>query len=339
MATATYRLQVHAGFDLRAVRRLVPYLARLGVSHVYLSPLLQARPESRHGYDVVDPTRLDPKLGTPADLAALVRTLRRHDMGLVLDVVPNHMAIGSDNRYWTDVLTHGEASQYARWFDVAWRTRRGRPAPVHLPVLGDVRSRVLARGELGLVWEGDRVRVRYFDQRFPLDPAMLAPLVETAARSVGGSRELAAIAAALRALPSRALPAPTGDRAREADVVARLARSPAATRARRPRRAAAADPGLRRGAPRAPTLPARLLAARRRRRQLPPLLRRERARRARVETRRSSPRRTPGSARGSPRASSTSSASTMSTGSPTRSHSSARSAGSSTAPAARTSGC
>jgi (1->4)-alpha-D-glucan 1-alpha-D-glucosylmutase len=224
IATATYRLQVHAGFDLHAVRRIVPYLARLGVSHVYLSPILQARPDSRHGYDVVDPTKLDPKLGTPADLAALVRTLRRHDMGLVLDVVPNHMAIGPHNRYWTDVLTHGEASQYARWFDIAWRTRRGRPAPIHLPVLGDVRSRVLARGELGLVWEAGRFRVRYFDHRFPLDPAAVAPLVEAAARAAGASRELGPVADALRALPSRDLPAPTGDRAREADVpLARLA--------------------------------------------------------------------------------------------------------------------
>src|SRR6187455_2761916 len=175
--TATYRLQLHAGFDLRAARRVVPYLARLGVSHVYLSPILQARPDSTHGYDVVDPTRLDPKLGTPADLAALVRTLRRHSMGLVLDVVPNHMAIGPDNRYWTDVLTHGEASEYARWFDVAWRTRRGRPAPLHLPILGAVRSRAVERGELALVWEAARFRVRYFDARFPLDPATMAPLV------------------------------------------------------------------------------------------------------------------------------------------------------------------
>ena len=97
-ATATYRLQLHAGMDLRAARAVVPYLARLGVSHVYVSPLLQARRESRHGYDVVDPTRLDPKLGTPADLVAFVRTLRRHGMGLVLDLVPNHMAIGAENR-------------------------------------------------------------------------------------------------------------------------------------------------------------------------------------------------------------------------------------------------
>src|SRR5262249_36371101 len=217
IATATYRLQLHAGFDLRAARRIVPYLARLGVSHVYLSPILQARPDSRHGYDVVDPTQLDPKLGAPGDLAPLVRTLRRHDMGVVLDVVPNHMAIGPHNRYWTDVLTHGEASQYARWFDVAWRTRRGRPAPINLPVLGDLRSRVIARGELGLVWEGGRFRVRYFDHRFPLDPGTVTPLVETAARATS-ARELGLVAAALRALPSHDLPAPTGDRAREADV-------------------------------------------------------------------------------------------------------------------------
>src|SRR4029079_13016352 len=106
----------------------------------------------------------------------------------------NRMGIGPDNRYWTDVLTHGEASQYARWFDVAWRTRRGRPAPPPLPILGDVRSRAVERGELRLTWENDRFRVRYFDARFPLDPATTAPLVATAARTVGGCRGPAAIA-------------------------------------------------------------------------------------------------------------------------------------------------
>src|SRR5262245_37237734 len=170
--------------DLRAARAIVPYLARLGVSHVYVSPLLQARRESRHGYDVVDPTRLDSKLGTEADLQALVRALRRHDMGLVLDLVPNHMAIGPENPYWTDVLAHGEASRWAPWFDVAWRSASGRPAPLRIPVLGDVRTRVLAGGELGLVFEANRVRLRYFASRFPLDPATLAPLLASVARAL-----------------------------------------------------------------------------------------------------------------------------------------------------------
>jgi 1,4-alpha-glucan branching enzyme len=98
--------------DLRAARAIVPYLARLGISHVYVSPLLQARRESRHGYDVVDPTRLDPKLGTEADLRALVRTLRRHAMGLVLDLVPNH---GDRPREPTGTTSsRTEASRWAR---------------------------------------------------------------------------------------------------------------------------------------------------------------------------------------------------------------------------------
>src|SRR5262249_62176175 len=103
-ASATYRLQLHAGFGLADARALVPYLARLGVSHLYASPILQARPASTHGYDVVDPTRLDPKLGPEADLAALVARLRTNEMGLLVDVVPNHMATGAENRFWDDVL-------------------------------------------------------------------------------------------------------------------------------------------------------------------------------------------------------------------------------------------
>src|SRR6266404_5077625 len=162
-AIATYRLQLHRDVNLQVARSVVPYLARLGISHLYASPLLQARADSRHGYDVVDPTRLDPKLGSPADLDALVRALRRFGMGLVVDVVPNHMAIGSENRFWEETLAHGEASPCARWFDVAWRSPTGRAQPLRLPVLGDVRGRVIARGELGLVIRDEAVRVRYFD--------------------------------------------------------------------------------------------------------------------------------------------------------------------------------
>jgi (1->4)-alpha-D-glucan 1-alpha-D-glucosylmutase len=226
--TATYRLQLHAGMPLDAVRRLIPYLARLGVSHAYVSPLLAARADSRHGYDVVDPTRLDPKLGTPADLRAFARTLRRHDMGLLVDVVPNHMSVGPGNAFWEDVLQHGEASRHARWFDVAWRSIGGRRVPLRLPVLGDVRTRVLARGEIRLVLEQGRIRVAYFDARFPLDPATLGPLVVEAARHLGATRagrELAAIAVALGALPPRdgSIAGPADRARRAADVLDRLA--------------------------------------------------------------------------------------------------------------------
>ena len=188
-ATATYRLQLHAGVTLAHARALVPYLARLGVSHLYASPLLAARRDSRHGYDVVDPTRLDPKLGTEADLAALVARLRTSAMGVIVDLVPNHMAIGAENRFWDDVLTHGESSKYASWFDVAWRNPKGNPTPLRIPILGDPRPIALARGDLRLTQEDGRVRLRYGDHSFPIDPATLAPLVaRLAAANPAGPR-------------------------------------------------------------------------------------------------------------------------------------------------------
>jgi (1->4)-alpha-D-glucan 1-alpha-D-glucosylmutase len=179
---ATYRLQLHAGFPLSHALSLVPYLHRLGVSHIHCSPLLQARTGSTHGYDVVDPTHLDPELGTEEDLAQLVEALRQRGMGLVLDIVPNHMAASPENPAWEDLLAHGLASRYARWFDVDWRTNeRYLRFRVLLPVLGDVRARVLARGEISLALEDGRVRVRYFEHSWPLDPGTLAPVLFEAA--------------------------------------------------------------------------------------------------------------------------------------------------------------
>jgi (1->4)-alpha-D-glucan 1-alpha-D-glucosylmutase len=118
---ATYRLQLHAGLPLSRVRELVPYLSRLGISHLHCSPMLRSRQGSTHGYDVVDPNALDPELGTEADLEALHRELAARDMGIVLDIVPNHMAASPENAAWEDVLTHGPSSRFARWFDIDWR--------------------------------------------------------------------------------------------------------------------------------------------------------------------------------------------------------------------------
>ncbi|HYL30453.1 MAG TPA: alpha-amylase family glycosyl hydrolase, partial [Gemmatimonadales bacterium] len=137
---ATYRLQLHAGFPLSRARDLVPYLARLGVTHLHASPVLRARAGSPHGYDVVDPGQLNPELGDEERLEGLVAAARRHGMGIVLDIVPNHMAASPENWRWEDVLTHGPASPYARWFDIEWRT--GGPeahSRVLIPILGDPR--------------------------------------------------------------------------------------------------------------------------------------------------------------------------------------------------------
>ncbi len=184
---ATCRLQLNAGFDLRAARDVVPYLARLGVSHVYASPVLTARRGSTHGYDVADPARVNPELGGEDALGELVEALHTHGMGLLLDIVPNHMGTGGDNPYWLDVLRHGRGSRWAKWFDIDWEA----PHPqlrnrVMLPVLGDHLEKVLERNELTLARHGDDVWLRYFDDRFPLSPESSRDLPEDLAAFSAG---------------------------------------------------------------------------------------------------------------------------------------------------------
>jgi (1->4)-alpha-D-glucan 1-alpha-D-glucosylmutase len=153
------------------------------VSHLYCSPVLAARAGSTHGYDVADPTQVNPELGGDEALVALAQTAHEHGMGLVLDIVPNHMGIGAENPYWDDLLAHGPTSRYARWFDVQWRAETRRLAnKVHLPVLGDSLEAVLERGEIALEVTGHAARVRYFDHHFPIDPATYPPEVELALR-------------------------------------------------------------------------------------------------------------------------------------------------------------
>ena len=166
---ATYRLQLHKGFRFTDATALVPYLARLGVSHVYASPFLKARPGSMHGYDIVDHGKINPEIGTEADLRRLLDALRRHGMGLVMDIVPNHMGVlHGDNPWWQDVLAKGRASQYAKFFDIDWQRGGGR---LLLPVLGRHYGEALEEGEIKLVREGKSGpwRVAYYDQRFPLN--------------------------------------------------------------------------------------------------------------------------------------------------------------------------
>src|SRR5688572_1196558 len=135
---ATYRVQVHKEFTLEQAREIVPYLARLGISHLYSSPILTARPGSTHGYDVADPTTVNPEVGGEPAFRALVKALHEYDMGYVLDIVPNHMGTGESNPYWEDMLANGRGSRYAHWFDVDWDVSdpalNGR---VLVPVLGD----------------------------------------------------------------------------------------------------------------------------------------------------------------------------------------------------------
>jgi len=189
-AVATYRLQLSQQFTLRDAARVVPYLADLGISNVYLSPILKARTGSTHGYDVVDPTRINPELGRDAALAALHQQLRRHQMGLLLDIVPNHMAAGSENAWWMDVLEHGPASCYARVFDIDWGLLPGASEKVLLPILGDRFGAVLERGELRLALGVDRLELHYHDHRLPV-AIRSYPIVLDAAKEAAASRPVA----------------------------------------------------------------------------------------------------------------------------------------------------
>lgn len=168
--TSTYRVQLNKQFTLNDARAIVPYLDRLGVSHLYCSPMLAARPGSMHGYDVIDPTRINPEIGSIDDLRALAAALHERGMGILLDIVPNHMGIGAENHYWEEVLTHGTHSQYARWFDIDWEAGQGK---LVLPVLGDELEKVIGRDELTLDLKDKIPRLRYFDNSWPIDPGTL----------------------------------------------------------------------------------------------------------------------------------------------------------------------
>ena len=121
LLSATYRVQLNKQFTFNDARAIVPYLDRLGISHLYCSPILAARPGSMHGYDVVDPASLNAEIGGEADLDRLLEELARHGMGMILDVVPNHMGVlGAHNPWWQDVLRYGRRSRYAKFFDIGF---------------------------------------------------------------------------------------------------------------------------------------------------------------------------------------------------------------------------
>jgi (1->4)-alpha-D-glucan 1-alpha-D-glucosylmutase len=169
---STYRLQMTEQFTLEHARDVVPYLAELGVSDLYLSPIFEARPGSAHGYDVTDPTRVRQALGGPDALRALADELQRHDMGLLLDIVPNHMAATPDNPWWRDMLQHGQHSQYARFFDVDWGTS-AEPAKLRLPILGDQLDALVGSGAVTI--DPGAGEVVYFETRIPLARGSIGP--------------------------------------------------------------------------------------------------------------------------------------------------------------------
>jgi malto-oligosyltrehalose synthase len=192
---ATIRLQFHRGFTFTHAVPLVPYFACLGVSDVYASPIMTARPGSPHGYDTIDPARVNPELGGEDGLRALVRELRRHELGLIVDIVPNHMAVGNGNTWWLDVLTRGRSSRYAKYFDIDWTpTDAQLRDKVLLPILGRPYGEALAAGEITLAMGKARQPVvRYFDHELPLaaDPGIdKNSLADFAPSSTAGRKRL-----------------------------------------------------------------------------------------------------------------------------------------------------
>ena len=171
---ATCRLQFFDGFTLDDAIPIIPYLSKLGISHVYASPVLKARPGSTHCYDIVDHGEINPELGGEPALRRLVAALRAHDMGLIVDIVPNHMGVGgADNAWWLDVLEFGRSSHYAEFFDIDWDppdvALRGK---ILAPFLGSSYGETLANGELKLECDPatGALHIQYHEHRFPISP-------------------------------------------------------------------------------------------------------------------------------------------------------------------------
>jgi (1->4)-alpha-D-glucan 1-alpha-D-glucosylmutase len=222
---ATYRLQAHGGFRLEDVLRIVDYLDALGITDCYLSPFLDARPGSTHGYDVFDPGRINPEIGDQEAHDQLVAALRARGMGRVLDVVPNHMGIGGANRFWNDVLEIGPQAESAPFFDIDWSPVKDElEGRVLLPILEDLYGKVLEAGLFSLEREGGSYWLRYRDHRLPVEPRSYGTILGRRAdkfleRFSGDEDdvlEYLSILDAIKLLPSR--------RARDPNLIQRVRR-------------------------------------------------------------------------------------------------------------------
>jgi len=229
----TYRLQFNKSFNFRDATALIDYLDALGVTDVYASPFLVARPGSMHGYDVIDHARLNPEIGTEGDLDALAAALKQRGMGLIMDVVPNHMCIASsDNHWWNDVLENGRSSPYAAFFDIDWHPPKTElHEKVLLPVLGEQYGRVLENQELSISYEAGAFYAVYWSSRYPIGPRTILPLLEPIVADLRRSHppdhpdvlEMESIVTATKHLPTRwdTEPDQVRERMREKEIVKR----------------------------------------------------------------------------------------------------------------------
>ncbi|HHO47170.1 MAG TPA: malto-oligosyltrehalose synthase [Desulfobacteraceae bacterium] len=215
LPTAFYRLQLNRDFTFSRAMDIIPYLKELGISHFYASPFLMARPGSPHGYDIIDHGRINPEIGSREEYEQFVAVLEQNRMAMILDVVPNHMGVGSDNQWWMDVLENGEASQYADFFDINWQPQQldlvGR---LLLPVLGDHYGMILESGQIQLRFDADAgsFAIHYHEHRFPVDPGTypvvlrhnFARLEDRLGKQDNGYLELQNLITSLDNLPGRA---------------------------------------------------------------------------------------------------------------------------------------
>ncbi|MEO8045831.1 MAG: malto-oligosyltrehalose synthase [Nitrospirota bacterium] len=228
---STYRIQLNRTCTFRDVANLVPYLHELGITDLYCSPYFTAVPGSMHGYDIVDPTTLNPEIGTEEDYRGMVNELRQRGMGQLLDIVPNHMGITQQlNGWWQDVLENGPSSSYASFFDIDWDPLKPELRDkVLLPILGDQYGLVLENQELQLVYENGHFLIRYYNHSLPVAPKptslILAHRLDELIREAGSDSpqvmELQSMITALKHLPSRQDRAPesVAERYREKEII------------------------------------------------------------------------------------------------------------------------
>ena len=227
--SSTYRLQFNRTFTFNDARAIVPYLHELGISDCYASPYFQARAESLHGYDITDHNKLNAAIGTRAEYDAWIADLHAHEMGQVLDFVPNHMGIGEPlNQWWMDVLENGPSSIYAPYFDIEWHPLKSDLAEkVLLPILGDQYGRVLERGELKVQFEAGTFSLHYYEHELPIAPGTYRHILNLALEQLAPFKdedfyaELQSVMTALEYLPRRTETdqARIAERAREKEII------------------------------------------------------------------------------------------------------------------------
>ncbi len=220
---SAYRMQFNQSFRFSDGIRLIQYLKRLGITTLYASPILAARAGSMHGYDITDHNRINPEIGTEAELHELLDELMRHGMGLMLDVVPNHMGVGyGTNLWWRDVLENGRTSEYANFFDIDWNPLKTELLnKVLLPILGNQYGEELEAGRIALVQQGGGFCIEYFDKVLPVDPQTI-PLIFNAQSDLRPSgdtaREFLASLAAFAELPPHTSAEPERSSRRQREI-------------------------------------------------------------------------------------------------------------------------